>query len=197
MSTMNAEWFRNQFRTKKLSQNKAADLLGMQRSGLSRLLSGERRMALREAHQFSELLNVPVTTIIRQAGIETRQDVVPVPIKGFVDCDCKVTYYPDRVHQKALAPVDCTAGTFALQYHNRRSTHDGWLYFVAPEEIDARLALYNLCLCTLASGEQLLATVMRGYHPGLFTLSDERADKPLRSDVALLHACKVVWIKPV
>jgi hypothetical protein len=197
MSTMNAEWFRNQFRTKKLSQNKAADLLGMQRSGLSRLLSGERRMALLEAHQFSELLNVPVTTIIRQAGIETRQDVVPVPIKGFVDCDCKVTYYPDRVHEKALAPVDCTAGTFALQRHDWKSSHDGWLYFVAPEELDPRFTLYNLCLCHLVAGDQMLATVMRGYHSGLFNLADDRADKPFVSDVAILHTRKVVWIKLV
>jgi predicted transcriptional regulator len=194
---MNAEWFRNQFRTKKLSQNRAADLLEMQRSGLSRLLSGERRMALLEAHKFSEMLNVPLSEVIRQAGIETRQDVLPVPVKGFVDRDCKITYFPQRVHQKALAPVDCSAGTFAVQRHDRKSSHDGWLYFVAPEELDPRSSLYNLCLCTLASGEQLLATVMRGYHAGLFNLADDRADNPLLSDVALVHVCKVVWIKPV
>lgn len=192
---MNTEWFRQLMASKKLSQRALAKMLQLDAAAVSLMLRGQRRMTNQEAHEISVILGVPITEVLRQAGIDVIDDVRKVNVTGHIDAASVVTLFPRRTYDKVIGPADCPAGTYALQMRAPTTPADGWMLFVSPSEDDPRAHLGRLCCVALDNGEHVVAFVQRGYRSGTFNLmhSDGRV---LRTDATVAWASLVLWIKP-
>jgi len=194
--TMNTEWFRHLLTAKKLSQRKLAKLLNLDPAAISLMLRGQRRMTNEEAHQISICLGVPITEVLRQAGIEVLDDVRRLKVTGHVDDKSIVTLFPRRTHDRVIGPADCPEGSYALQMRSAGKPRDGWMLFVSPAEDDPRAHLGQLCCVALETGEHMIAFVQRGYRSGTFNLITASGET-LRTDAVLVWASSVLWIKPL
>lgn len=194
---MNTEWFKQKLAERKLSQRQLAKQMDLDPAAISLTLRGRRRMTNEEAHLISNHIGVPVTEVLRQAGIEVLDDVRSVKVMGYVDPASAVTLFPKRTHDKVIGPADCPEGTYALQVRTPGVPGDGWMMFVSPSEDDPRLNMGQMCVVAIDNGEHVVAFVQRGYRSGTFNLMRPNAEGGLiRTDVALAWASRVLWIKP-
>jgi transcriptional regulator with XRE-family HTH domain len=192
---MNTEWFRQLLATRKLSQRGLAKLMELDPAAVSLMLRGQRKMTNEEAHQVSLILGVPITEVLRQAGIEVTDDIRRVKVAGYVDANSAVTLFPKRTHDKVIGPADCPEGTYALQMRAANNPSDGWMIFVSPSEDDPRSHLGQMCCVALDNGEHIVAFLHRGYRTGTFNLGKTTGDV-LRTDANVVWASRVLWIKP-
>ena len=197
MLTMNmqTDWFRQKLAERKLSQRKLAKLMGLDAAAVSLMLRDQRKMTNEEAHFIASTIGVPVTEVLRRAGIDVLDDVRAVPISAAVDGKAVVTLFPAKTHDKVHGPADCPAGTFAVQVRAPSSIQDGWLLFVSPAQLEPSELLDRICLVTLKNGTQCIAVLRRGYRNGAFNLITwpEREQK---TDCDVAWASHVLWIKP-
>ncbi len=193
---MKTEWFRQLLATRKLSQRGLAKLMELDPAAVSLMLRGQRKMTNEEAHQVSLILGVPITEVLRQAGIEVSEDVRRVKVTGYIDKDSCVTLFPKRTHDKVIGPADCPEGTYALQVRNPGSPKDGWMFFVSPSEDDPRANLGRVCCVALENGEHIIAVVQRGYRTGTFNLINGSNGEAVRTDAGLVWSSPILWIKP-
>lgn len=193
---MNTDWFRQLLATRKLSQRGLAKLLELDPAAVSLMLRGQRRMTSAEAHQVATILGVPITEVLRQAGIEVIDDVRRVKVTGYIDEGSVVTLFPKRTHDKVIGPADCPEGTYALQTRAPNSTKDGWMLFVSPSEDDPRAHLGRMCCVALENGNHLVAIVQRGYRSGTFNLIRSSNGQALRTDANVVWASPILWVKP-
>lgn len=194
---MNTEWFKQKLAERKLSQRQLAKLMQLDPAAVSLMLRDQRRMTNEEAHFIASTIGVPVTEVLRQAGIEVLDDVRSVKVMGYVDTDSAVTLFPKRTYDKVVGPADCPEGTYALQVRTPGVPGDGWMMFVSPSEDDPRQDLGQLCVVALDNGEHVVAFVQRGYRSGTFNLMRGRGDAGLiRTDATVAWSSRVLWIKP-
>lgn len=179
---MNTDWFRQLLAARKLSQRGLSKLLDLDAAAVSLMLRGQRRMTTHEAHQISVILGVPVTEVLRQAGIAVVDDVRSVKVVGFIDSDAKVTLFPARTHDTVIGPADCPAGTYSLQARTPGSPRDGWMYFISPAQDDPSDHLGHTCCVALENGEHTIAMLTRGYRGGTFNLLRVNDGGLLRTD---------------
>jgi len=196
ISPMNTDWFRHLMAARKLSQRGLAKLLDLDPAAVSLMMRGQRRMTNNEAHQISVILGVPITEVLRQAGIEVRDDVRHVKVAGFIDEHAVVTLFPSRTHDKVIGPADCPEGTYALQKRTPNAPQDGWMYFISPAEDDPRAHLGKLCCLALENGEHLVTFLHRGYRTGTFNLI-RCTGNAQRTDASVTWASPVLWVKPL
>ena len=194
---MNTEWFKQKLAERKLSQRQLAKLMGLDPAAVSLMLRDQRKMTNEEAHFIASTIGVPVTEVLRQAGIEVLDDVRSVKVMGYVDTDSAVTLFPKRTYDKVVGPADCPEGTYALQMRTPGVPGDGWMIFVSPAEEEPRQGLGQYSVVALDNGEHVVAFVQRGYRSGTFNLMRSRGEAGLiRTDVTLAWVSRVLWIKP-
>jgi len=83
---MDVQWFKQQQKRVGVTAEAIAERMGRDRSVVSRMYVGRQRMSLDQAKVFSEVLQVPLATILEKAGLTdepTAQQVSP----GFAESD--------------------------------------------------------------------------------------------------------------
>lgn len=193
---MNTKWFRDRLRGIELSQRGLAKLLDIDAAAVSYMLRGKRKMTLQEANRISQILGVPASEVMRQAGIKVEDDIKKVPISGVCDAAGSITLLAARTHEKIIAPADVPADSYAVQVRSPGHTKDGWLFFVLAEQREPREQIDSMCLCALADGTQVLAYVRRGYRRDAFNLTLSTDSGKLLQDCAVSWCSPVLWIKP-
>lgn len=193
---MNTKWFRDRLRGIELSQRGLAKLLDVDAAAVSYMLRGKRKMTLVEANRISQILGVPASEVMRQAGIKVEDDIKKVPISGVCDAAGSITLLAARTHEKIIAPADVPADSYAVQVRSPGHTKDGWLFFVSAEQREPREQIDSMCLCALADGTQVLAYVRRGYRRDAFNLTLSTDSGKLLQDCAVSWCSPVLWIKP-
>lgn len=192
---MNTEWFKQKLAERKLSQRQLAKQMDLDPAAISLTLRGMRKMTNEEAHLIASKIGVPVTEVLRQAGIEVLDDVRSVPVTGYVGDNSVVTLFPRRTADKVIGPADCPAGTYALQIRIPNNPKDGWMYFISPAEEDPKACVGRLCVIALDNGEHVLSNLQRGYRTGTFNLI-RCSGAALRTDATVAWASHILWIKP-
>lgn len=191
-------WFQERLRQLKISQRQLAKRIGLDPAAVSYMLQGKRAMSMDEAKAIAEQLLVPVTEVMRQAGIEVLDDVRKVPVTGFIGAGCVVTLLPIGTHDHVMAPSDTPAGSFALQVRMVSSARDGWLYYVAGEQLHAVESVDKLCLVALKDGGMKKAVIKRGYKKDLYNLLLTCEEKQtVLENKEIVWASRVLWIQPV
>lgn len=194
---INQQWFQDRLRQVKLSQRQLAKQIGLDPASVSYMLSGKRRMTMEEARSIAGHLLVPVTEVMRQAGIEVLDDVRKVPIAGHLNINGVVSLLPSGTHDMVVAPADVPAGSFAMQMRAVNSPRDGWLYFVSGQQVAPAEYMDKLCVCALKDGTLLVAVIKRGYKRELYNLvTITRLDDNVLENKEVAWAARVMWIQP-
>lgn len=193
--SMQTEWFKERLAQRKLSQRKLANLMGLDPAAVSLMLRGQRKMTSEEAHFIASTVGVPVTEVLRRAGIEVLDDVRSVPITASMNDRGAITLFPDKTHERVHGPADCPSGTQAIQVRAPSSIQDGWLLFILPGQQEPAELLDRICLVTIKGGNQCIAVIRRGYRHGTYNLITW-PDREQRLDVEVAWASHVLWIKP-
>lgn len=197
VTQINQAWFQDRLRHLKISQRQLAKRIGLDPAAVSYMFQGKRGMSMDEAKAIAEQLLVPVTEVMRQAGIEVLDDVRKVPVAGYIGVGCTATLLPNGTHDQVIAPADTPAGCFALQLRMVNNAKDGWLYFVAGTQTPPSEVLDKLCVTALKDGRLLMAVIRRGYKRDLYNLvltCEEKQSVLENKEVA--WATRVLWILP-
>ena len=189
------EWFSDTLEAKEISQRKLAGMIDLEYSALNRMLHGQRKMTLIEAQRIGAVLGLPVTEIIRRAGIDVRDDVTKIALRSYMDSNGSVIDMPAGTHEMALAPANCLTGSYAIQVRSPATIKDGWVLFVAPDHVGAQLNIDHLCLCATSSGDQIVGVVRRGYRSRTFNVV-KWPSMELLTDNELAWTASIMWIQP-
>lgn len=195
---INKQWFTERLQEKKISQRKLAKMIGIDPAAVSYMLSGKRKMTQEEAKEIANALLVPVTEVMRQAGIDVQDDIRKIPIAGYITGQSTVTTLAPGAEDYIIAPHDVPADSYAIQARTQMSQasfSDGWLFIVSSARSNPDDALGKLCLSASKQGQLYIGIVGRGYkakhHNLLLFLSSQTLE-----NVDLLWSSIVSWVKP-
>lgn len=192
---MNTQWFKDRLKDKKISQRGLAKILGIDPAAASLMLRDMRKMTAQEGHTISQTLGLPISEIMRQAGIEVIDDVSRVPITAFMDDLGNVSLMPPRTHDTVTGPADCPQGTYAIQVRCPSNVKDGWLLFVSPTQASSNEYLDKLCSTATSGGKQVVGVVRRGYRQDTHNVILWPSNEVI-SDAKLVWSSPIIWIKP-
>lgn len=175
MSNVNKGYFLDLMKGRRLSMRGLAKRMGMQHSQLSLTLSGQRKLALDEAAQLSDIFGVPIHEIVVNMGVGVRPvSGRRVSVMGFVGRDGVVTMNPPEAIERTDAPANMPDNCVAIQCRTADtplSWMDGFVLFSKkPDTLDAE-ATGRFCLARIKNGPVVAATVKRGYREGTYNLS--------------------------
>ncbi|CAB4131936.1 HTH_XRE domain containing protein [uncultured Caudovirales phage] len=196
-STVNKAWFREQLSRIGMSQRQLAKRINVDPAAISYMLAGKRGMSMDEARAIAGELLLPVTEVMRQAGIEVLDDVRKVPVAGYIGPGSTVTLLPKGTQDSAMAPPDVPSGSFAIQVRMVQTTFDGWLYFVSGVQEAPETTMDCLCLVALDDGRLLQGIVRRGYKRELFNLVLSPDGGTVLENQKIAWAARVLWIQPL
>lgn len=194
---INQEWFQDRLRQLKISQRQLAKRINIDPASVSYMLSGKRRMTMDEAKKIADIFLLPVTEVMRQAGIDVVDDVRKVPIVGYVGPECAVTLLPHGTHDLVVAPADVPNGSFVIQMRDVSNPKDGWLHFVSGVQQQACQCLDKFCVVALSDGQLLYAGIKRGYKQNLYNLILScGSTQKVFENREIAWAARIVWIQP-
>lgn len=195
--SFNKEWFRERLSAMKISQRGLAKLIDIDPAAISYMFNGKRAMSMDEAKSIASIIRMPVTEVMRQAGIDVTDDVCKVPVKGYISNGHEVSMLPDKTFDMIIAPPNLPAKSYALQMRNPGRAYDGWLIFVSGEHVeDGGANMDHFSLAALSDGKMVLATIKRGYkaHSHNLLLAPDLGTVMENKQVA--WSSRVMWIMP-
>ncbi|MEI9402348.1 helix-turn-helix transcriptional regulator [Mesorhizobium argentiipisi] len=181
MTKPDVDWFRRKLEEHRLSQSGLGRMLGIDKSSMSLLLAGKRKLTLTAAADMARILGVTATEVmerfgVRVDGIRAGDDVTPqmLPFEGWIDESSHVI--PDSSgRRKRMVDVGTNVepGSSAFQWRTPQSKMDvldGWIVVSGPRrEADDKM-IGRGCVVGLKGGDIMLRLVRRGYSPGTHLL---------------------------
>lgn len=195
MPEINQEWFKERLRQVKLSQRQLAKKMDLDPASVSYMLSGKRAMSMEEARQLAGHLLLPVTEVMRQAGIDVQDDVRKVPVAGYISAGGVVSLLPKGTHDTVSCPADVPTGSFAVQARIVNSANDGWLWFVSGIQEEPEQCGGKLALLALKDGRMLCAIIKRGYKSGHYNLI-LMPEGGVLENKEVAWCARILWIQP-
>jgi len=166
----NPKWFRDRLAERNMSLRQLAKRIDLDPSAVSLTFRGRRKMTLKEANTIAVLLGLPVTEVIRQAGIDVAQDVQGVRLTGYVDGKSSIKNIPANQVRAIVGPPDVPHDGFALQIRAASNFYDGWMVYVGPQSDMPWLCLDRICVVALPGGQRVLGTLRRGYEEDTYNI---------------------------
>ncbi len=83
---MNADWFKHKQRIANVTSFDLGNAIGRDRTVVSRIYTGRQKMTLEQAEAFAKVLDVPVSEVLQQAGIASKETVQQLN-PGFAESD--------------------------------------------------------------------------------------------------------------
>lgn len=191
---VNTKWFKEQLAAREISMRTLAKQIEIDPSSMSLTLRGLRKMTNEEAARIAAALSIPVTEVLRNAGVQVSEDVHSVRMTGLVDCDGVV--HDAAKSLRINAPVDVPSDGFVLQVRCPQDLHDGWLLLCGAHVLQPDAAVDRLCVVHLRSGTRVVGTMKRGYEQNTFNIVSTIPQVALRENQAVAHANPVLWIRP-
>lgn len=198
MPPIDQNWFKEKLKSVGISQRQLAKKMELDPASISYMLSGKRRMTMEEARAIAAHLLLPVTEVMRQAGIEVLDDVRKIPVAGYIGNGAMVHLLPSGTHDMVIAPHDVPAGSFALQVRIVNDPRDGWLNFVSGIQSDPFNCIDKVCMIALKDGGLIHGVLKRGYKKDLYNLIiflDGNQHVLENREVA--WAARILWIQPI
>ena len=196
MSTFNKNWFIDKLKAIKLSQRGLAKKMDLDPAAVSYMFNGKRDMSMDEAKSIAGIFGMPVTEVMRQAGIDVLDDIRRIPIRGYITNDHMVSVLPDGTHDMADAPADMPDKSFALQYRDAVGPVDGWLTYISGEKQTADELMDEACMITFKDGRVVNGIIRRGYKKGLYNVLLARFQQNVIENQDIAYANKILWIRP-
>lgn len=179
-----------------MSQRGLAKLMGVDGSAVSLMFRGKRKMTLDEAAQLAVLLDTTAQEILERSGVRVPAGDTQVKVIGYMQGDASVVLAGEGAHEMVDAPMHMPARTVAIQARTAgtdRAVWDGWLYFVAEEQMNPQVAVGNEALVAIKGNGLRISHVAKGYRRGTYNLVSSRGQ--VTSNVELAWVSPVFWIK--
>lgn len=193
-STVNTKWFKQELAARKMSLRELAKKMQLDPGALSLTLRGKRRMSSDEAHRIGILLGVPLTEVLRHAGVPVDDDIRSVPLRGKVDAQGSVSDI--KTQTRYAAPPSVPASGIVLQVRDAASHCDGWLLFVDDKELPAEDVVGQLCAVELTNGKHVVGTVKKGYESNTYNVVNKLLGLATTEHSGVKTAAPVLWIRP-
>lgn len=187
---INDAYFRELFQERGLTIQSVAKKLGMpQHTSLSLTLSGKRKMQLGEAVALSQILSVPLSDVVTEAGYPLNRGSKGIPVIGILRGDGTVEPSKD-VLTRAVLPEGLPAHVVAIQARTSDtplSWMDRFVFFADAQEKPGPNSAGRFCLAS-SKGTMRLGVLRPGYSAGTFAITgpDHREE-----------AAKIEWIRPI
>ncbi|TJW77804.1 MAG: helix-turn-helix transcriptional regulator [Mesorhizobium sp.] len=181
MTKPDVDWFRRKLEEHRLSQSGLGRMLGIDKSSMSLLLGGKRKLTLTAAADMARILGVTATEVmerfgVRVDGIRAGDEATPqlLPFEGWIDESAHV--HPEGSgRRKRMLDVGTNVepGSGAFQWRTPQSKMDvldGWIVVSGPRrEADDKMVGRG-CVVGLKGGDMMVRLVRRGYSPGTHLL---------------------------
>jgi len=179
MAEIDGEWFHDRLKDTGKSLRALARHLEKDPSAVSRTFSGNRRMTMEEATQIAVFLGVPVSEVMKHAGIARDVDGIPTRIllaaiineDGVLQMLPEPRPLPQSVIEKAQLAIGNQYNKQVIAAQVRAASgalsiwDDAVLLFSHTDMVDPA-AIGSLSICRLRDGKQILAKVDRARKTG-------------------------------
>lgn len=196
---INRNWFLARIKERGTSMRKLSQSMQLDASAVSLILSDQRGMTPAEVKRMADLLLVPSTEIMRNLGIDIRDDVRRVPIAGHISASSEVTLHARGTEESVIGPADMPNDAVALQWRTVGSAlyyTDGWLAFVSMSHARPEDHIGKMVICAdQSSGKIYKGMLMRGYKSGLYNISFVPGQN-MMENVTVAWCAPILWIKP-
>ncbi|MDK2769936.1 MAG: helix-turn-helix domain-containing protein [Sphingomonas sp.] len=176
---MDGEWFRKLLRDRNKSTRGLARHLDIDGSAVSRMFSGQRRMKMEEANAIASFLAVPVSEVLKHAGVSMDLDGLPTRIllaaiigeTGNIERLKDPRPLPQSVIDRAHAAISGHRNGSIVAAQVRAPNgplavfDDAVALFAHTDEVEAA-AIGALSICRTHDGEQILARIERARKTG-------------------------------
>ena len=193
---INTEWFKDRLKAIKLSQRQLAKKIGIDPAAVSNMLNNRRAMSMDEAKYIADVFGLPVTEVMRHAGIKITEDVRQVPVVGYIETD-QVSLLGVGTHDMVQAPADMPRNSYALQLRGTNNLRDGWLYMVSGDKVPTADLIDKIAVTAVSDGRVVIGMIKRGYKAKTSNIlllqmhDDARLDNQTTA-----WSSQVLWIKP-
>lgn len=170
---INVQWFREQLAARGMSQRQLARKLGLDQSAISLTFSGRRRMQFKEAADIAHLIGLPVSEVLKNAGVPVDQGQQTIPVAAYYDGHGEV-HCQGYDGERVVPPQPMPAGSTAVQCRTAGSAlehMDGWMIFNGPHLPPDKMPLDTFGAVKLKKGICVLGTVRRGYKKGRYNVT--------------------------
>jgi plasmid maintenance system antidote protein VapI len=187
---VNVNWFKDQLRDRQISQRKLGELMALDPSKISLLLSGKRRMTHAEIARIADIFGVTVEEVMLRLG--TRVSAAEAcPIVATFDADG--TLAERKGGGRAPLPMGMPAKTVAARCEDTQALYFGWTLYYAPATGVSPDALGKLSIVKTARGADLVRFVKHGFERGLYQLVSMAGE--ITENVDIVSAVPVSWIR--
>jgi transcriptional regulator with XRE-family HTH domain len=196
--TIDTQWFVDRLAQRGMSQRGLAKLMGVDSSAVSLMFRGKRKMTLEEAAQLAVLLDTTPQEILERSGVRVPASDSLVKVIGYMQGDATVVLSGEGGHEMVEAPPNLPAKAVAIQARTagtERAVLDGWMYFVAEDQMNPQAAIGNGALVAIKGNGLRIAHVAKGYRKGTYNLIDLRGQ--VTPNLELAWVSPVFWIKTV
>ncbi|AEY69632.1 putative HTH_XRE-like protein [Erwinia phage PEp14] len=171
---VNKRFFMDHMADRRMSLREVAKQMDVWPAALSRSLDGKRKMQLPEAVKLAQVLHIPVTEVLANAGIESAKSTSRrCDVLAYYNGDGEIIYAEKDAIERIPIPDGVPDDVIAVSYRTADSPlafTDGWVTFLGPrQEANELLGLY--CGVLIEDEQKMrFATIRRGYAPGTFNL---------------------------
>lgn len=204
--TIDKRWFFDKLEASRKSVRGLARHLELDASAVSRMLSGQRKMQIEEAHSIARFLNAPVSEVMRHAGVAKDLDGLPTRIllaatindKGEVHRLKEPKPLPQSVIDRASSAIAGKGNGQVIAAQIRASKgplaiwDDAVVLFDPTDKVDSD-AIGSLAICRKMDGHQVMVKVERARKTGEATV---RNVHDVQLDVTLDTASPVIAVIP-
>jgi DNA-binding XRE family transcriptional regulator len=197
MAKVDKKWFIDRLNERGESQASMARALGIDKSAMSLLLSGRRRLHAEMCDQIAGFLRLPVDDVLAAAGFSVRKPAASgnIPLVGYVNAQFVVTMISDSGSVSGHPAL--SGGTVAVRVQTAGTDADwmdGWLLFFEPANGMAPQLITRLCIAELDNSQRRVGTLRRGYTDNTYNLMLPGGD--MVENVTVRAATQLSWIKP-
>ena len=205
--TIDKKWFLSRLEDQRLSVRGLARQLGLDASAVSRTFSGQRKMQIEEAKQIAHFLRVPVSDVLKHAGVSFDLDGLPTRVMlaaviredGRLERMKEPSPLPQSVIDKAQAAISKAGNGQVIAAQIRASTgplaiwDDAVVLFKPTDNVEPS-AIGMLAICrNLDSGTQKMVKLLRARKTGEATVQWASGDI---TEVMLDTASQIIVVIP-
>lgn len=197
------DWFMERLEARNKSVRGLARHLDVAASGISRMLSGQRRMKMEEANKIASFLGASVTDVLAHAGVSTSGAVADIMLLATIDESGRIsdleepTILPQDVVDRAQAAISHHRAKKINAIQVRAETgplavwDDAVMLYIGTDLIEAA-AIGTLSVCATKDGDRLLCRIEKARKTGEATVRVQDGVE----DIDLAWAAPVVAIIP-
>lgn len=194
-SGIDSDWFDQRLQALGFNRARLANMMGVHRSIVTRMLKGQREISPAEASELATYLQAPYDEVIRRLGVNVPRDDRQVsPIVGLVDDRGQVITKTVPAPRRADRPPGAGDDVAGLRIDTPGSWLDGAVLYYGQAVTVEPEAVGRLAVVETRDGSKYARVLKHGNARGKWRTVNLAGDSDNR-DIDLKWATPVLWIR--